>query len=55
MLGGAAMVVLDKIEIEPDLAEGVAVPCLEEEAARIAKDFGFEGSMRRGFWWGFFS
>lgn len=38
MLGRPAVVVLQEIKIEPDLAESLAVPRLEEKAARISED-----------------
>lgn len=38
MLGRPAVVVLQEIQIEPDLAESFAVPRFEEETARISKD-----------------
>ena len=38
MLREAAMVVLQEIKIEPDLAKSLAVPRFEEKTARISED-----------------
>ena len=41
MLGGAAVIVLDEVEIQPRIGEGLAVPCLHKETTGVAEDFGF--------------
>ena len=38
MLRGTAVIVLHKIQIEPHVAERLAIPRLKEKAARISED-----------------
>ena len=42
MLREAAVVVLQEIKIEPDLAKNLAVPRFEEKTAGISEDLRFE-------------
>lgn len=37
MLRGATVVVLDEIQVQPDLAKSLAIPRLEEKTTRISE------------------
>ena len=54
MLGGAAVVVLNKVKVQTHIAKCLTIPCFHKEASGIAKDFWFQQPGIMNFGWNFF-
>ena len=54
MLGGTAVVILNKVKVQTSLTKYLAIPCLHKETSGVAEDFWFQKPCVMDFGWNFF-
>jgi hypothetical protein len=54
MLGGTAVVILNKVKVQTSLTKCLAIPCLHKETSGVAEDFWFQKPCVMDFGWNFF-